>query len=152
MKAMANETAPKKRGRPPKETVEEDSVTVEDDKDDIIAQMEAEETQMIEDQKREMEEAKIANDAASIIENRIEYVEAGNPEAILDSTNNPHGDRICVYMRSGYAWVAANGVKFSKEQPFHVLPRHEAEPLLRQERFKIATREEVESFYKMNRV
>lgn len=145
---MSDTKTPAKRGRPKREPEVDE---VEESKDDIIAEMLKEEEELEAKQKEEIERLAKESDPAWIIENRAQYIDAGDPASIIDAAENPMNGMICVHMQSGVAWVTSTGVRFSKEEPFHVLPSSDAEVLLRNSRFKVANREEVVSFYEQKK-
>ncbi len=52
-------------------------------------------------------------------------------------------------MLTGYAYSTASGIRFDKENPFQLVPQDEVLALLHTGRFRIATTEEIRSFYKI---
>jgi hypothetical protein len=52
-------------------------------------------------------------------------------------------------MLTGFAYSTASGIRFDKENPFQLVPPGEVLTLLHTGRFRIATAEEIRSFYKI---
>ena len=52
-----------------------------------------------------------------------------------------------IFMQSGAGWTTPSGVDFTREHPYKLVPVSEVPYLLKEERFKRATVEEVKRYY-----
>lgn len=55
-------------------------------------------------------------------------------------------EKIAIFMRQGESW-ANSKLRFTKERPFQLVDQGTADHLLKDERFEVATREQVKEFY-----
>jgi hypothetical protein len=61
------------------------------------------------------------------------------------------GDRkILLKMSTGFGYSTPSEVHFTKRHPFQLVTQSEADILLKQDRFKLATREEVLAYYELS--
>jgi hypothetical protein len=62
-------------------------------------------------------------------------------------------EKVCVFMEHGISYADASGLKFTRENPFQIMFYIDAQRLIsnNHNRFRIASKEEVESFYRLDR-
>ena len=82
------------------------------------------------------------NEGKSVLEQTIH---TENPISIISGEEQ----KVAVKMLTGYGWVTASGVKFTKEKPYQLMEAGEASLLLQNSdgRFEIATKEQVKEHF-----
>lgn len=72
------------------------------------------------------------------------------PEVVEQPTKiepEPAPSKLVVKMRTGSSFSTAEGVTFTRQHPFHVCSEFEANLLCSNDRFRLATKDEVKEFY-----
>lgn len=58
--------------------------------------------------------------------------------------------KVLLKMSTGFGYSTPSEVHFTKQHPYQLVTQDEADILLKQNRFKLATREEVLAYYKLS--
>lgn len=77
----------------------------------------------------------------------VEEVTPKRKRKLVESAPTDNEPKVLMFMQSGAGWVTPSGIDFSPEHPYKPVPESEVDALLRSERFRQASPDEVKSFY-----
>ena len=74
-------------------------------------------------------------------------VKVEDEKPVVEKVEEKKVEKVAVFMERGAGWATSSGIVFSREHPFALVNTAEAEYLLKEVRFRLATPEEVKAYY-----